>query len=352
MKGVAVMFQRILVPLDGSKHAELAIPVAARLARASGGSIVLAHIVSAIATIESDQKREVTMTQDTASIQTANEAVASTLRVRQSERSRLVAHADTYLHAVEQKYADELQSTHVETDIVEVDSVSTGIVSATRLEHVDLIVMCLQGENFLHHWLFKHLPRQAIRRSAVPVLILNEQGKLLDEPDVAHPFHVLVPLDGSALAEAVLEPIAQLLMALTQPEQHVIVQLLDIIDASHVRDHGNDEHANYERARDEAVAYLKTVAERIQREWRIKPTVISSILLNSEVSETILHQAERVADAHASAGCDLIAMGTHSRDGIQRLIHGSVTEYVLGSTRFPLLVVTPGLPQKHALSTT
>src|SRR5579884_4248417 len=69
------MFHRILVPLDGSKHAELAAPAAARLARASGGSIVLAHIVPAIAALESDQQIEVTMTQET----------------------RLVAHADTYL---------------------------------------------------------------------------------------------------------------------------------------------------------------------------------------------------------------------------------------------------------------
>ena len=312
------MFHRILVPLDGSRHAELAVPAAVRLVLASGGSIVFAHIVPAI---ESDQKIEVTMTQDT----------------------RLIAHADTYLHAVEQKYADELQNTHVETDIVEVDSVSTGILTATRLEHVDLIVMCLQGETFLNHWLFRHIPRHAIRRSSVPVLVLNEQGKLLDAPDVAHPFHVLIPLDGSAEAEAVLDPIAQLLTTLALREQQVIIQFLDIIDAPHMK--------GYERTRDEAVAYLKTVTERIQREWRIKPTVISSILLNSEVSETILYQAERVADAHAPAGCDLIAMGTHGRDGVQSLVHGSVTEHVLGSTRFPLFVVTSALSHQHALPT-
>ena len=40
------MFKRILVPLDGSGRAERALPVAARLARASGGSIVLVRVVS------------------------------------------------------------------------------------------------------------------------------------------------------------------------------------------------------------------------------------------------------------------------------------------------------------------
>ena len=44
LKGVSIMFQQILVPLDGSTLAEQALPVAARLARASGGSIVLVRV--------------------------------------------------------------------------------------------------------------------------------------------------------------------------------------------------------------------------------------------------------------------------------------------------------------------
>ena len=40
------MFKRILVPLDGGTLAERALPVAARIARASGGSIILLRVVS------------------------------------------------------------------------------------------------------------------------------------------------------------------------------------------------------------------------------------------------------------------------------------------------------------------
>ena len=40
------MFQHIVVPLDGSPRAERALPVAARIARASGGSILLLQVVS------------------------------------------------------------------------------------------------------------------------------------------------------------------------------------------------------------------------------------------------------------------------------------------------------------------
>src|SRR5919204_166456 len=42
------MFQRILVPLDGSHRAERAIPVAARIARASGGTVILVRAISTV----------------------------------------------------------------------------------------------------------------------------------------------------------------------------------------------------------------------------------------------------------------------------------------------------------------
>ena len=41
------MFRRILVPLDGSARAEQALPIAARIAQASGGSVMLLHVLTA-----------------------------------------------------------------------------------------------------------------------------------------------------------------------------------------------------------------------------------------------------------------------------------------------------------------
>src|SRR5690349_22849246 len=45
IKRRTTMFQRILVPLDGSPRAEQAIPVAARIARAFGGSVIVLSVV-------------------------------------------------------------------------------------------------------------------------------------------------------------------------------------------------------------------------------------------------------------------------------------------------------------------
>src|SRR5215472_7662965 len=46
LEGAKTMFRRILVPLDGSERAERALPVAARLAQFSGGSVILLRVVA------------------------------------------------------------------------------------------------------------------------------------------------------------------------------------------------------------------------------------------------------------------------------------------------------------------
>ena len=41
-------------------------------------------------------------------------------------------------------------------------------------------------------------------------------------------------------------------------------------------------------------------------------------------------------------GCDIIALATHGRSGLERCVVGSVTERMLGATKLPLLIVRPG----------
>src|SRR5258708_21916857 len=71
--------------------------------------------------------------------------------------------------------------------------------------------------------------QQGVRHRPVPVLVLNEHGVLPPVPDAARPLRVLVPLDGSELAESALEPAAQLIAALTAPAQGEL-HLLRVVD--------------------------------------------------------------------------------------------------------------------------
>src|SRR5258708_8781586 len=120
------MFQRLLVPLDGSVRAERAIPVAAHIARLSHGSLFFVRVVA------SRSEKEVY-------------GAEYAIGVASTSFEKHFAEANAYLHQVTQTYADVLQKLPVEMD-VEVGSVPSGIISATYLDQADLVVMCSHGE--------------------------------------------------------------------------------------------------------------------------------------------------------------------------------------------------------------
>src|ERR1051326_2006182 len=57
------VFQHILVPLDGSPRAERAIPVAAHIARASGGTVILVRVISMVADLWSSETTQTNLTE-------------------------------------------------------------------------------------------------------------------------------------------------------------------------------------------------------------------------------------------------------------------------------------------------
>ena len=104
--------------------------------------------------------------------------------------------------------------------------------------------------------------------------------------------------------------------------------------------------------------YLRATAEHI-REGFVAPAVSKlnldvtwSVAVDTYVAETLIRTAE---NAEASEGgdevlgdCDLIALATHGRYGLQRWVRGSVTEQVLRDTKLPLLVVPSAVQRMPA----
>src|SRR5258708_31157375 len=120
------MFQRILVPLDGSDGADGAIPVAASIVRASGGSIVFIRVV-----------------QQPAEVGTFGTGLHGTIamkpEVEASEKE--FADATNYLVTVITAYVDELAGIATETDVAFGAAFPT-IFSTSGFEPVDLFVIC------------------------------------------------------------------------------------------------------------------------------------------------------------------------------------------------------------------
>jgi nucleotide-binding universal stress UspA family protein len=321
------MFQRILVPLDGSDGSERAIPVAARIAHASGGSIVFIRVVPAPAEAGTFAAG-------------ARGTIAMKPEIEASEKE--LAGAASYLAAIIAASADELAGIKTEMDVA-AGAASPTIFSTARHEHVDLVVMCSHGETGLKRWVLGSVAQQAVRHSPVPVLVLNEHGMIPPALYASHCLRILVPLDGSALAEAALEPAAQLIATLADPAQCAL-HLLCVVDLppayGSMKSQAHMSDSIQQEARKKAQTYVQALAERLRETTfaTFKLNLTSSVAVSTDVAGTIIKQAEQTG---SSDGYDVIAIATHGRGGLERLVMGSVTEHLLGSTKLPLLIVRP-----------
>jgi nucleotide-binding universal stress UspA family protein len=131
---------------------------------------------------------------------------------------------------------------------------------------------------------------------------------------------ILVPLDGSKLAESVLIQVRQLLM---QKDAEVLLLRVVTLPPSEA-DAGEPLDLLWSRALD----YLRTVEEQLSSQGaRVRSKVVEGFPANA-----ILKTAR-------SEDVSLIAMSTHGRTGLSRWVYGSVTEKVLRASPVPVLAV-------------
>ncbi len=323
------MFQRMLLPLDGSKRAERAIPIAARIARASGGSLILLRVVGT-------------------QIEFGTYITEPSVLIQEALELDLTRAID-YLARI--KRSNELTGIEATVEVRSGGAAQT-ILDVAQMRHVDLIVMCSHGETGFRRWVLGSVAQQVTRHSPLPVLVLRDGGPVPTGsfPDPTHPLRAvmgLVALDGSVGAEAALEPAAELVAALAAPARGIL-RLTRVVDLpTNERERGS--HVGIDPLMKEemlcaAKTYLSDVADRLRSGpvVELKLTIVCSVATGKDAASALLSVAETGKDAEGAAmlgSCDLMAMATHGRGGLQRLALGSVTEHVLGATKRPLLVV-------------
>ncbi len=105
-----------------------------------------------------------------------------------------------------------------------------------------------------------------------------------------------------------------------------------------------------------AAAYLKTVQQRIQEgeEAEVSIKMTTSVIVDTDVASAVIEAAENgesMEEVEGFQGCDVIAMATHGRGGLEHWIMGSVTEWVLHATRMPLLIIrSKKIEAKHEVA--
>jgi nucleotide-binding universal stress UspA family protein len=310
------MYRNLLVPLDGSTFGEHALPYALSIARRTGATVQVAHVHVPLAQLYAEYRPNL-------------EAAFYPALKRRSQ---------IYLEDVVKRLAG-VTNVPITPVFLEAENIADALDAHAAATNPDLIVMTTHGRGPLARAWLGSVADEILRRSHVPLLLTRPQETAPDLRTDRSFGHVLIPLDGSAFAEEILEP-ALALGGLTQAEYTLLRVIWPVISGRELNP--PDPHtleqrwltevqALYEEDRRQAEAYLESVAARLRaRSVRIQRRLASS----DRPAIAILEQPK----THL---VDLIALATHGRSGLPRIVLGSVADKVLRGTSVPILVRRP-----------
>jgi nucleotide-binding universal stress UspA family protein len=279
------MFNRILVPLDGSRTAEEALPLAEPLFHVESPRIDLLRVIPL--------------------------EIREGVPIHRGEILQRRDEAREYLDRVAVRLRD--RGADVE-GAVRLGMPADEILKFAAFTEVDLIVMTTHGRSGVRRWIMGSVAERVMRITEVPMLVRKSFEEAPTQPP--GPFKkILLPLDGHREAEQVL-PYAEALARAYGSE---------VLVATILRP---DESVAAMMGPPVTEQYLQDLCGRF-RERRL---TAAAVLRHGEPSVELRDLIEREKP-------DLVAMTTHGRTGLSRWVHGSVAETVLRSVTTPLFVL-------------
>lgn len=297
------MFNKLLVPLDGSSLAENALEPAAAIARHQKGEIFLVTVPIHYPI-------------------TAAGSIGYGLAVPEQTFDLRRDEAEIYLRQVKSRLEPDL---HVQVITPEGD-VAGSIIDLATAEDVDLIVMTTHGYSGFTRWMLGSITERVLRGAPCPVLVIRCGDPLR---------RVVITLDGSPLAERALKPgfeLAQIFngqVALLRVDSREALGRIDE-RLKQVVGIGSKTSATEPDQTMEMVGYLEEIADR----YRSPALEIETALLKGAPAESILSYTE-------DHPVDLLVMATHGHTGLRRWVYGSVTQKCLHNTACAMLIVRP-----------
>ena len=297
------MYRVIMVPLDGSRFAESALPLALALTRRTGASLHLVTVQEPIPSFAYDEWENAA-----------------------EDWSR--EYLNHVVERVRPRAGGEVTAALLAGHVVEM------LEKEAEAHSVDLVVQATHGRGaFSRAWLgsvadaFLHHTRRPL------LLVRPEEGD--DEPDVgaeAVITRMLIPLDGTELSEGVIDhavPFAALFGA--------ALHLVRIVPypmqfSSPYLPHTMQMNQQFvAEAKEAALEYLAGHADRLRAQGH---AVDVAVVVVAQPGHGILAEMD-------DAGCDAVAMATHGRAGLTRAILGSTADKVIRGTRVPVFLHRP-----------
>lgn len=315
------MYRRLLVPLDGSEISEVVYPYVIETAGRLGLDVTLLHVL--------EREEEESSPMHRAYVEHKAEMV---LKEIGHLRRRLGNEGE----GVQAEVRGELVTGYPAEEIIRYADEGD----------FDLIIMATHGRSGIRRWIMGSVADKVLRASAVPVWLVSAdsaQGMAYNEwPERT----IVVPLDGSELAESVLphvdilagqrgpEPLEVVLLNVSEPAVAMTyyspsARLETPDGARHVMPREYQRELLY-RQKLVAKRYLEGVAQRLRLLYRDVRTEV----LEGDPSKEIIEYVEKLPFS-------VIVMSTHARGGLRRWAYGSVAAKLLQKVPVPIVLVRP-----------
>ena len=297
------MFSRMLIPLDGSKTAEDVLRYGRRLAAGAGVAVELLGVVE-MADIAEDVA--------------SNQAAYAGSLIREAVRN-----STEYLEKLAQTFHNGKVRCNVQQGRPE-----DIIIAAASADRATLIAMATHGRSGVTRWLLGSVTEKVLRGTVNPLLVVRALGNSKTDGEAALR-SVIVPLDGSDVAETILSPVAALAKALDL--QVLLIRVYGLA----LPTYGGDDYyvPDYlelkDQIKDEAEGYLNSRASLLRAQG---VAVVSTVVIEGSAADAIIELARKTPD-------NLVAMSPYGRSGLQRWVLGSVTEKVVRHCQDPVLIV-------------
>jgi nucleotide-binding universal stress UspA family protein len=297
------MFSKILIPLDGSPTSAKVLPFARNLAHSLKLPVELLEVVdisAATAHVAADKARY--------------------LRTIIAEGERA---SREHLAEVAASFA----GVHVDCT-VERARPADAIIARAEAEPGTLIAMATHGRSGINRWMMGSVAEKVLRGTTAPLFLVRAREEAIARR-AASINSIVVPLDGSALAESILPSLAQLAKCLDTGI--VLCRAYELAASTY---YGRED---FLPKYDEILRELKTEVENyLQNKAKelnaFDISKVTWVALEGSGPDEII----RYANDHPGV---LVAMCTHGRSGVTRWTLGSVTEKVVRHSNEPVLVL-------------
>lgn len=303
------MYSKILVPLDGSDVAECVLPHVEALAAANQAvAVTFLYVV---------QPLDTPMVEHKFKSQIESEAKSA---------------AEHYLKNLISKL-EYKEKAHGE---VILGKAAEGIVDYAAENKMGLVLMSSHGLSGISRWISGSITDKVLHESKVPILRINASASREAFYNKGQKMTVLVLLDGSELAEAVLDPVQE--MAKQFGPESVDIVLLRVCELfAHPHHHypppmslSWEEYLEYETKKCKGICltYLDKIKKRLKKDG-----------LNVRSQVPVGNPADAIVEYINKNPVNLIALSTHGRTGISQWAFGSVANKIMHGASTPVLLI-------------